>query len=78
MKFTATEMTNIERTMDKLTNVAFTVWERESTDAANTRAIAYMISELRACAHLMQSDDRETQLAANARAVSFIVGLIAK
>jgi hypothetical protein len=74
MKFTATEMTNIERTMDKLTNVAFTVWERQTTDAANARAIAYIISEMRLCADLMQSEDRATRLAAADR----LVGLITK
>jgi hypothetical protein len=74
MKFTATEMTNIERTMDKLTNVAFTVWERQTTDAANARAIAYIISEMRLCADLMQSEDRAIRLAAADR----LVGLITK
>jgi hypothetical protein len=74
MKFTATEMTNIERTMDKLTNVAFTVWERQTTDAANARAVAYIISEMRLCADLMQSEDRAIRLAAADR----LVGLITK
>ena len=74
MKFTATEMTNIERTMDKLANVAFTVWERQTTDAANARAIAYIISEMRLCADLMQSEDRAIRLAAADR----LVGLITK
>ena len=72
MKFTATELRNIERTMDKLTTVAFTVWERQTTDAANARAIAYIVSEMRLCADLMQSDDRATRLAAADRLVNLI------
>jgi hypothetical protein len=64
MKFTATESRSIERTTDKLTTVALTMWDRETTDAANARAVAYIISEMRACADLMQSDDRTTRLAA--------------
>lgn len=72
MKFTATEARAIERTMDKLTNVAFTVWDRESTDAANARAIAYIIGELRACADLMKSEDRTTRLEAADRLAALI------
>jgi hypothetical protein len=72
MKFTAKELQSIERTMDKLTNVAFTVWERQTTDAANARAVAYIISEMRLCADLMQSDDRSTRLAAADRLVALI------
>ena len=64
MKFTATESRSIERTTDKLATVALTMWDRETTDAANARAVAYIISEMRACADLMQSDDRTTRLAA--------------
>jgi hypothetical protein len=72
MKFTATEMCSIECTMDKLANVAFTVWQRETFDAANARAIAYIIGEMRVCADLMQSDDRTTRLAAADRLVALI------
>jgi hypothetical protein len=62
MRFTADELKSIEQTMDKLTTVAYTVWNRESTDAANARAIAYIISEMRACAALVASDDRTTRV----------------
>lgn len=72
MKFTATEIRSIERTMDKLTNVAFAMWDRENTDAANARAIAYIIGELRTCADLMQSNDRSTRLAAADRLTALI------
>lgn len=72
MKFTSTEARSIERTMDKLTSVAFTVWDRESTDAANARAISYVIGELRACADLMRSDDHATRLAAADRFAALI------
>lgn len=72
MKFTATEMCSIERTMDKLSNVAFTVWERDTFDGSNARAIAYIIGEMRVCADLMQSEDRTTRLAAADRLVSLI------
>ena len=72
MKFTSTEARSIERTMDKLTTVAFTMWERETTDAANARAIGYIIQELRTCADLMKSDDRATRLAAADRMAALI------
>jgi len=72
MKFTSTEARNIERTMDKLTTVAFTMWDRESTDAANARAISYIIGEFRVCADLMKSDDRATRLAAADRLAALI------
>jgi hypothetical protein len=72
MKFTATEIRSIERTMDKLTNVAFAMWDRENTDAANARAVSYIIGELRTCADLMQSNDRSTRLAAADRLTALI------
>jgi hypothetical protein len=72
MKFTSTEARSIERTMDKLAAIAFTAWERESTDAANARAISYIVGELRACADLMKSDDRSTRLAAADRIAALI------
>jgi len=62
MRFTADELKSIEQTMDKLTTVAYTMWSRESTDAANARAIAYIISEMRSCAGLVASDDRATRV----------------
>ena len=62
MRFTLKEINSIEATMDKLTTVAYTMWDRESTDGANARAIAYIISEMRACAQLVASDDRSTRL----------------
>ena len=62
MRFTADELKSIEQTMDKLTSVAYTMWDRESTNAANARAIAYIIGEMRACAQLVGSDDRTTRV----------------
>lgn len=62
MRFTAKELQSIEATMDKLTTVAYTMWDRESTNGANARAIAFIISELRACAGLVASDDRTTKI----------------
>lgn len=62
MRFTAKELQSIEATMDKLTTVAYTMWDRESTHGANARAIAYIISEMRACAALAASEDRETRI----------------
>ena len=63
MRFTPEELQSIEATMDKLHTVAYTMWGRETTDAANARAIAYIISEMRACAGLVASDDRATRVA---------------
>lgn len=62
MRFTANELQSIEATMDKLTTVAYTMWDRDSTHAANARSIAYIISEMRACAALVASEDRETRI----------------
>ena len=56
MRFTANELKSIEATMSKLENVANTVWDRSSTDGANARAIAFIISEMRLCASLVASD----------------------
>lgn len=63
MRFTANELKSIEATMDKLTTVAYTMWDRHSTDGANARAIAFIISEMRLCADLVASDDRQTRVA---------------
>lgn len=71
-QFTTQELHSIERTMDKLTAVAFTVWDRESTDAANARHIAFIISELRVCAGLMDAQDRSVRLAAADRLLALI------
>lgn len=62
MRFTANELKSIEATMTKLKSVAHTMWASESTDAANARAIDYIISEMRLCAGLVASDDRTTRL----------------
>jgi hypothetical protein len=72
MKFTSTEARSIEHTMDKLTTVAYTMWDRQSTDGANARAISYIIGEIRACADLMKSDDRAIRLAAADRLAALI------
>lgn len=72
MKFTAQEIREIERTTDKLATVAYTMWSRDSTDGANARAMSYIMGELRACADLMQSDDRATRLAAADRLAALI------
>jgi hypothetical protein len=63
MRFTAKELQSIEATMSKLENVAHTMWDRSSTDGANARAIAYIISEMRLCASLVASDDRTQRVA---------------
>ena len=63
MRFTANELKSIEATMSKLESVAQTMWDRSSTDGANARAIAYIISEMRLCAGLVASDDRATRVA---------------
>jgi hypothetical protein len=63
MKFTAQEIRSIQNTMDKLASVATTMWGRETTDAANARAIAFIIGEMRVCADLVASDDRQTRVA---------------
>lgn len=63
MRFTATELKSIEQTMFKLEAVANTMWDRASTDGANARAIAYIISEMRLCADLVASDDRQQRVA---------------
>jgi hypothetical protein len=39
------------------------MWGRETTDAANARAIAVIIGEMRVCADLVASDDRQTRVA---------------
>jgi hypothetical protein len=63
MRFTATELQGLEATMSKLKAVAYTMWASESTDAANARAIDYIISEMRACSALVASDERQTRVA---------------
>jgi hypothetical protein len=63
MRFTANELKSIEATMSKLEAVAQTMWDRSSTDGANARAIAYIISEMRLCAGLVASDDRQQRVA---------------
>ena len=63
MRFTANELKSIEATMSKLENVAHTMWDRSSTDGANARAIAFIISEMRLCAGLVASDDRAQRVA---------------
>ncbi len=63
MRFTAKEMQSIEVTMSKLKAVAYTMWASGSTDAANARAIDFIISEMRACAALVASDDRAQRIA---------------
>lgn len=62
MRFTANELQSIEETMFKLYSIANTAWDRDSTHGANARAITYIISELRACASLVSSEDRETRI----------------
>lgn len=39
------------------------MWASESTDAANARAIDFIISEMRLCAGLVASDERTTRVA---------------
>lgn len=63
MRFTANELKSIEATMSKLEAVAHTMWDRSSTDGANARAIAYIISEMRLCASLVDSEDRAQRVA---------------
>lgn len=63
MRFTQSELQSIEATMTKLKAVAYTMWDSESTDASNARAIDYIISEMRACASLVASDDRQQRVA---------------
>lgn len=63
MRFTAKELQSLEATMSKLKTVAYTMWASESTDSANARAIDYIISEMRACAALVASDDRSQRVA---------------
>ena len=72
MRFTATELQSIERTMNKLKSVATTMWASDSTDAVNARYIDYIISEMRACATLAASDDRGQRIAAYDRLDSLI------
>ena len=63
MRFTETELKSIEQTMTKLEAVANTMWDRASTDGANSRAIAFIISEMRLCSDLVASDDRQQRVA---------------
>lgn len=63
MRFTTNELQSIEETMFKLYNVAHTMWDRDSTNGANARAITYIISEMRACAALVASEDRAQRVA---------------
>jgi hypothetical protein len=53
MKFTANELQQIEKTMDKLVTASTALLSRESTDFANVRALSYIIGELRVSAGLM-------------------------
>jgi hypothetical protein len=62
MRFTHKELASIEQTMDKLKAVAYTMCASESIDATNARYIAYIISEMRACAELVENADRATRV----------------
>ena len=62
MRFTPAELKSIEQTMSKLEAVAHTMWDRASTDGANARAVSYIISEMRLCADLVASDDRQQRV----------------
>ena len=63
MRFSFDEMRDIERTMERLYSVAGTVWARDSTDGANARCLMYIISEMRQCAKLIESDERSVRVA---------------
>ena len=63
MRFTTNELKSIEATMSKFEAVAHTMWDRSSTDGANARAIAFIISEMRLCASVVASDDRTQRIA---------------
>ena len=73
MKFTSNEIKGIERTMDKLLNVAHTMLDRESTDYVNARHLSYIVGEMRVCAELMASKDHKARLQGSARLTNLLV-----
>jgi hypothetical protein len=62
MKFTHKDLLDMEVTMGKLHTVAEALLPRESTDFASVRALSYLVAELRCCARLAASADREIRL----------------
>lgn len=75
MKFTANELVQIERTMDKLVTASTALLPRESTDFANVRALSYLVSELRTAAGLMANEDTLLKQAGLQRALDIFANL---
>lgn len=57
MKFTYKELASIENTVEKLYTVTRALTASDSTDAANMRALSYIVSTLRNSADVMRFDD---------------------
>jgi len=72
MQFTSNELHSIEHTMDKLTQTSRAMWNHQTEDGMNARHLAFIVSEIRLCADLMQSEDRSTRLAGADRLTSLI------
>lgn len=57
MKFTHSELTSIEHTVEKLYSVTRTLTGNQSVDAANLRALSYIISTMRLSADLIEHNE---------------------
>ena len=64
MRFNQAELASIEHTINKLANITNTLQSSEQTDAVNVRYLTHIISEMRLCAGLLNSDDRNTRVSA--------------
>ena len=67
MKFNQAELASIEHTVNKLASITSALQSSEQTDAVNVRYLAHIISEMRLCAGLLKSDDRDIRVSAYVR-----------
>lgn len=54
---------SLERTFSKLAAVADCMWESSSQDHQNMMALVHLVAEMRVCAGLIQSSDRQQRVA---------------
>lgn len=59
-----TKAHQIERSFDKLHAAATCMWDTSSEDYKALQHLLYIVGELRVCAGLVASEDRETRVAA--------------
>jgi hypothetical protein len=54
----------IERTFEKLHAAATCMWSTDSEEYKTLQQLLYIVGEMRLCADLVKSDDRQTRVAA--------------